>query len=305
MKEELATLKFDSLGSHDALEFTLHYLRIIKLLAEVWEHLLHANGSCSHGMGELEFKLGKLDRRVKELMSKFVGFSAEQEYNILELILMTYALRLCKVETCFVNLTFKRLTSIYSCIESILKERSVLPSNFVAELGKLLHECHTASINGSSCSPLQLNRCLKLFSLKKFVLHGTIRHLMAELSISNNDSLHPFPFISGLPVSIPCEITLHNIFRKCKLWLKMSLDDGLVQYVFLDLDILLGSGDVRNFVFVAPFYRTPKANSFTLKVCISLECLFENVSPVQRCGGPKYELVPLCKEKQVYFSKVN
>lgn len=120
-----------------------------------------------------------------------------------------------------------------------------------------------------------------------------------------NDSLHPFPFVSGLRVSVPCEITLHNILKKCKLWLRMSLDDGLVQYIFLDLDHLVGSGDVRNFVFAAPFYKSPKANSFTLKVCISLECLFENVCPVQRYGGPKYELVPLCKEKQVYFSDVN
>jgi integrator complex subunit 4 len=85
----------------------------------------------------------------------------------------------------------------------------------------------------------------------------------------------------------------------------MSLDDGSVQYVFLDLDNFVGTGDVRNFDFVATFYRTPKANSFTLKVSISLECLFENVSPIQRYGGPKYELVPLCKEKQVYYFNIN
>ncbi|GAU17151.1 hypothetical protein TSUD_177810 [Trifolium subterraneum] len=199
LKEELSTLKFDSLGSHDALAFALLYLRIIMLLVEVWEHLFPAKGSCSHGTGELEFKLAKLDRRIKELMSTFVGFSAEEELNMLELILVTYALRLCKLETICVNLTFKRLTSIYSCVESILKERSVLPSNFVVELGKLLHECCTISINGASCSPLQFDRCLKLFSLKKFVFHGTVKHLKAELSISNNDSLHPFPFVSGLP----------------------------------------------------------------------------------------------------------
>lgn len=304
MKEELATLKFDSLGSGDALAFTLLYLRIIKLLAEVWEHLLPAKGLHSQGMGELEFKLGKLDRRVTEMMSRFVGFSTEEELNVLELILVTYALRLCKVETCCLNVTFKRLTAVYSHVESILKERSALPSNFIVELGKLLHESST-SINGSSCSPLQFDRCLKLFSLKQFVFHGTIRHIKAELSIPNNDSLHPFPFVSGLPVGIPCEITLHNISSENRLWLRMSLDDGLTQYAFLDLDRFEGSGDVRNFVFVVPFNRTLKANSLTLKVCIGLECLFENVSPVQRYGGPKHELVLLCKEKQVYLSKVN
>lgn len=299
----MATLKFNCLGSGDALAFTLLYLRIIKLLSEVWEHLLPEKRSCSHGT--FEFILGKLDRRVTELMIRFVGFSAEEELNVLELILVICALRLCKVETRHLNLTLKRLTAIYLRVNSILKEQSILPSNFTVELGKLLHESNTTSINGASCSPPQFDRCLKLFSLKQFLFQGSIRHKKAELSIPNNDSLHPIPFVPGLPVSIPCEITLHNILSKSRLWLKLSLDDGSIQYVFLDLDCFEGSGEVRNCVFSAPFYRTLKANSLTLKVCIGLECLFENVSPVQRYGGPKHELVLLCKEKQVYLSKVN
>ncbi|XP_061362118.1 protein SIEL isoform X2 [Gastrolobium bilobum] len=304
LKEELTTLTFDSLGSGDAMAFTLLYLRIIKLLAKVWEHLLPAKSLCSRGMGELESNLGKLDRRVKELMSRFIGFSAEEELNVLELILVTCALRLCKVEFCSLNPTFKRLTAIYLHVESLLKERSALPSNFVVELGKLIHLSSTY-IKEASCSPFPFDKCLKLFSLKQFVFRATIRHLKAELSILSNDSEHPLPFVSGLPVGIPCEITLHNISSENRLWLIMNMDDGLIQYVFLDLDSFEGSGEVRNFAFVAPFYRTPKDNSLTLKVCIGLECLFENVSPVQRFGGPKHELVLLCKEKQVYLSQVN
>ncbi|TKY65757.1 SIEL protein [Spatholobus suberectus] len=301
--KELTTMKFDSLGSGDVdtLVYTLLYLRVIELLAEVWEYLLPAKMLCSQGIGVLESKLGKLDRRVKELISRFVGFSAEEELNVLELMLLTYALRICKDEISCLNRTFKSLTALYLRFESILKEKSALPSNFVVELGKVLS---STSINGASCSPLQFDACLKFFSLKQFVFHGPIKNIKAELSIPNNDLEHPLPFVPGLPVGVPCEITLHNILSENRLWLRMTVDDGFIQYVFLDLDRFEGSEEVRNFTFVAPFYRT-EANSLTLKVCIGSECLFENVNPVQRFGGPKHELVLLCKEKQVYLSKVN
>ncbi|XP_014492475.1 protein SIEL-like [Vigna radiata var. radiata] len=302
--KELAAMKHDSLGSGDAdaLAFTILYLRVIELLAEVWEPLLPAKKLCSQRIGKMELKLGKLDRRVKELMSRFIGLSVEEELNVLELMLLTCALRICKIEIICHNHTLKRLKALYLRVESILKESSALPSNFVVELGKVLS---TISTDGGSCSPLQFDACLKFFSLKQFMSHGTIKHVNAELSIPNNDMEHPLPFVSGLPVGVPCEITLHNISSESKLWLRMTLDDGFVQHVFLDLDCFEGSEVVRKFTFVAPFYRTPDAYCLTLKVCIGAECLFENVGPVQRFRGPKRELVLLCKEKQVYLSKVN
>ena len=76
--------------------FTSLYLQIIELLVDVWDDLLPAKRLYAQGMGKLEFKLGKLDRRVKELMSRFIGFSAEEELNVLELMLLTYTLRICK-----------------------------------------------------------------------------------------------------------------------------------------------------------------------------------------------------------------
>ncbi|XP_047159467.1 protein SIEL-like isoform X1 [Vigna umbellata] len=302
--KELAAMKHDSLGSGDAdaLAFTILYLRVIELLVEVWEPLLPSKKLCSQRIGKMEFKLGKLDRRVKELMSRFIGLSAEEELNVLELMLLTCALRICRSEIICLNHTLKRLKTLYLCVESVLKESSALPSNFVVELGKVLS---TISTDGTSCSPLQFDACLKFFSLKQFMFHVTIKHVNAELSIPNNDMEHPLPFVSGLPVGVPCEITLHNISSESKLWLRMTLDDGFVQHVFLDLDCFEGSEVVRKFAFVAPFYRTPEAYCLTLKVCIGAECLFENVGPVQRFGGPKRELVLLCKEKQVYLSKVN
>ncbi|XP_052728971.1 protein SIEL isoform X2 [Vigna angularis] len=302
--KELAAMKHDSLGSGDAdaLAFTILYLRVIELLVEVWEPSLPSKKLCSQRIGKMEFKLGKLDRRVKELMSRFIGLSAEEELNFLELMLLTCALRICRSEIICLNHTLKRLKTLYLRVESILKESSALPSNFIVELGKVLS---TISTDGASYSPLQFDACLKFFSLKQFMFHGTIKHVKAELSIPNNDMEHPLPFVSGLPVGVPCEITLHNISSESKLWLRMTLDDGFVQHVFLDLDCFEGSEVVRKFTFVAPFYRTPEAYCLTLKVCIGAECLFENVGPVQRFGGPKHELVLLCKEKQVYLSKVN
>ncbi|RDY12076.1 Protein SIEL, partial [Mucuna pruriens] len=301
--KELTTMKFDSLGSGDAdaLAFTSLYLRIIGLLAEVWTHVLPAKSLYSPGIGNLQFKLGKLDRRVKQLMSRFIGFSAEEELNVLELMLLTYTIRICRDEISL-NPTFKRLTALYSRVESILKESSALPSNFVVELGKVLT---TTSINGSWESLLHFDACLKFFSLKQFVFHGPIKHVKAELCIPNSDFEHPLPFVPGLPVGVTCEITLHNISSKSRLWLRMIMDDGFIHHAFVDLDRFEGSEVVRKFTFVAPFYRTPQANSFTLKVCIGSESLFENVNLVQSYGGPKHELVLLCKEKQVYLSRVN
>ncbi|KHN12550.1 Protein STRUBBELIG-RECEPTOR FAMILY 3 [Glycine soja] len=262
--KELTTMKFDSLGSGDAdaLAFTLLYLRIIELLAEVWNNLLPAKGLCYQGIGKLEFKLGKLDRRVKELMSRFIGFSAEEELNVLELMLLTYTLRISKEEISCINHTLKRLSSLYLRVESILKESSALPSNFLVELGKVLS---STSINGASCSPLQFEACLKFFSLKQFVFHGPIKHVKAELSVPNIDFEHPLPFVSGLPVGIQCEITLHNILSESRLWLRMTLDDGFIQYFFLDLDCSEGSEEVRKCTFVAPFYRTAEADCLILK----------------------------------------
>ncbi|XP_029127904.1 protein SIEL [Cajanus cajan] len=304
--KELTTMKFDSSGSGDAdadaLAFISLYLRVIELLAEVWEHLLPAKRLCSQKIGKLEFKLRKLDRRVKELISRFIGYSAEEELNVLELMLLTCILRICKDEISCINHTFKGLTSLYLRAEAILKESSTLPSNFVVELAKVLS---STTIDGASCSLLQFDACLKFFSLKQFVFHGSIKHVKAELRVPNNDYEHPLPFVPRLPVGVQCEISLHNISSDSRLWLRMTMDDGFIQYVFLDLDRFECSDELRKFTFVAPFYRTAEANSLTLKVCIGLECFFENVKPVQRFGGPKHELILLCKEKQVYLSKVN
>ncbi|XLU54139.1 hypothetical protein S245_048787, partial [Arachis hypogaea] len=299
-KEELTSLTFDSSAPADASAFALLYLKIIKLVVEVWDHLVRKTEVVS-GTVELEDKLEKLDRRAKELMNRFVGFSAEEEISVLELILLTYTLRLCRAEICSRNFIFKRMTIIYLRTESFLKLRSDVASGFVAELGNLIRE---SSNGGASCSSLAFDNCLKLFSPKRLMIPEGIRHRRAELSIPNNCPDYPLPFAPGLTASIPCDITIHNISSNCRAWVRMCINDGFTQHVYLDLQSFEVSGEVRKISYAVPYYRTPEVDSFNLKVCIGLESLFENVTPVQAHGGPKCELVLLCEEKIVYLSRV-
>ncbi|KAM4079004.1 hypothetical protein ACB094_09G083100 [Castanea mollissima] len=240
-KEELATFTSDSVGTIDAVAFTLQYLQVIKQLAKVWEHFLPAKKLCSSGLGELDLVLGKLDMRLRELRSRFTGLSMEQELQILELVLLTCTLRLCKVEICCHFATLKKLSTTVSRVESILKSATIEPTIFISEVGKLLCLNETSS-SEASCNPFMFKELLKHFSLSQFVLCGRLDQIKAELTIPDNDSENPLPFVSRLPVGIPCDITLHNTSNENKLWLKMSMDDESTQFVFLDLN-LYGSSD--------------------------------------------------------------
>jgi len=299
----LAAFTSESLGSGGAVAFTLQYLRVMKQLAKVWEHFLPAKKLCSSGIGELDLVLGKLDIGLRELRSRFTGLSLEQELQILELILLSCTLRLCKVEICCHFASLKKLSATLSDVDSVLKSGSIEPSNFVSEVGKLLCLIGTSG-SGTSCSPFLFKELLKHFSLKQFVLCGRLDQVRAELVVPDNDSENPLHFVSRLPVGIPCKITLHNIPSENKLWLRMTTDDESTQFVFLDLNLFDSSADVREFTYVVPFYRTPNAISFTLRVCLGMECFFEDVSCVKRYGGPERELTYLCQEKEVYLSMI-
>ncbi|KAF5476340.1 hypothetical protein F2P56_008068 [Juglans regia] len=301
-KEELATFTSGSLRSVGAVAFALQYLRVVKQLAKVWEHFLPARKLCS-GMGELDIALGKLETRLRELKSRFTGLSLEQELQILELLLLTCTLRLSKVESYCQVASLKKLSMTASHVESILKLGSIEPSNFMSEVGKLSYLTRTSSF-GAPCDPFLFKELLKYFSLEQFVVFGRIDHIKAELVVPDNDSENHLPFVPRLPVGIPCEITLHNICSENKLWVRMTMDDESTQFVFLDLDLFGSSDEVRKFTYVVPFYRTPCAFSFTLRICIGMECSFEDVPPVKRYGGPDRELTFLCQEKEVHLSMV-
>ncbi|EXB99396.1 hypothetical protein L484_016372 [Morus notabilis] len=232
-KEELAT--FNANNSTGVLAFTLQYLRVIKLLSKVWQHFLPSR-FLAYRMGTLDILLAKLDRWLRELRSRFIGLSKEEELHVLELMLVTCTLRLSKIEICCKHSTLKRLSSTMLQVEILLKEESVQPSEFEIEVGKLSSKIHT-SVSGGSCGPHLFEGLSEFFCLKQFVFCGRLEHVEAELDVPHNDSEHLLCFVPGLPVGISCQITLHNILIESRLWLKMTMDDGLTQFIFLDLSL--------------------------------------------------------------------
>lgn len=303
-REELETFTSELLAPAGVLSFTSQYLKTIKLLVKVWGHFLPPKYLSSCRMGTLNLLLEKLDRRLRDLRTSFIGLSKEEELHVLELILVTCVLRLSKVEICCKLGTVRKLSSTMSQVESLLKEGSIEPSKFVIEVGNLSSEIRS-SVDGGSTDPFLYRRFLEFFSLKQFVFCRGIKHIKAELHVPGNDFENPIRFVSGLPVGIPCQITLHNILNESRLWLRMRLDDWSTQFLFLDLNLFEGCDEIRRFPFLAPFYRTPKAISFSLRLCIGMECLFEDVQFVKTRWGPKHELTYICQEEEVYFSTVS
>ncbi|PON42479.1 Coatomer beta subunit [Parasponia andersonii] len=300
-REELATFDLNSIAPAGVLAFTLQYLQTIKLLSKVWSHFL-ASKFLAYRMGTLDLLFGKLDKRLRELRVTFIGLSKEAELHVLELVLVTYILRLLKVETCCKHATLRKLSGTISRMESLLK-RGVQPSNFVIEVVKFSAEIQT-SASEDSCDPYLFKRLLAMFCLKEFLVCGRLKYVKAELDVPNNESENPIHFVSGLPVGITCQITLCNILVETRLWLKMTMDDGSTQFLFLDLSLSKDCNGYRRFSFVAPFYRTPKAVCFTIRLCIGMECPFEDAHSVKHCGGPKHELAYLCKEREVFLSMI-
>ncbi|XP_050381855.1 protein SIEL [Argentina anserina] len=303
-RKELATLASGSIASGGSFAFTMQYLKILKLLAKAWVNILP-----SSGMGDMDFVLEKLDARLSELKSMFLRLSKEEELHILELILVTCMLKLSKVEICCHLGSFRKLSCTMAHAESLLRDGSgsgsVEPSRFMIEVRKLSSEIGT-SVNGSSFNPIPFRRALESFSLNQLMLCGGLKQIKADLDIADNDNDHPLRFVAGLPVGIPCHITLHNVLVQSRIWLKMTvngIDD--TQFVYLDPTLLSGCDDRRRVTFIAPFYKTPKALSFTVGVCICMEHLSEvdNASSLKRCG-PRHELSYLCQEKEVFLSMV-
>lgn len=295
----------DSLESADDIAFTLQYLMTIKLCAKLWGHFLPSmDFPCR--MGALDLLLGKLDRRVREMTNRFMGLSKEGELHLLELVLVSCVFRLSKVEICCKLNTLEKLSCTTSRVKYLLDEgsTSAQPSNFLIELQNLSSKICDPVLR-DSFGPLFYKKLLGMFSLKELILCGRLKHIKAELDVPHNDSEHSLSFVSGLPIGIPCEITLLNVLIHKRIWLRMSIDDESNQFLFLDLSLFGGCDEVRSFKFLAPFYRTPKASSFSIRLCIAVESVFEDIHFEKSCWGPKQELTYICQEKEVYLSSVS
>ncbi|GMJ03271.1 DEFECTIVE in snRNA PROCESSING 3, SHORT-ROOT interacting embryonic lethal [Hibiscus trionum] len=305
-KEELTSFNKESPGYAGAVTFTLQYLLVVENLAAVWEYLSPTKMFRPYRVGNLALLFAKLDRRLREIRNRFIGLSKGEELQILELSLVALLLRLSKMDICCYDTTIKILLSTVAHAEFLHKEGSIEPSNFIVEVRKSLHDAGSSS-SSSTYKPLLFQKLLDSFSLQQFVLYGTPRYIHAELEVPGNDSENPLPFIPGLPASIPLAITLHNVSTESRLWLRISMSEELIQFVFLDSNLICSgnrsSNEVREFTFVAPFYLTPKAISFTSSVSLGIECFSENVDRVNVSGGPKCELTYLCPEKEIFLCK--
>ncbi|GAB4834046.1 hypothetical protein Ancab_032299 [Ancistrocladus abbreviatus] len=294
---EIAEARVDSLESASILAFAFQYIKVLKLFTKLWKRYLPTKEQF-HVTGLLEPSLEELNKGLLELRYKFTGLSKEEELHVLELVLLSYVLRLHISPTC--PKTLKKLSMTISLVKLLCESHSVVPSEFVDQLAKVSQE-HATSGDVVFCCPLQFKQLLDLFSFKDFALCTTIKHIKAELHIPGFDSEHPLRFISGLPVGLPLEITLFNVTSGNRLWIVMSVEE-LNEFVFLNLDECGDSIESSRIVFNAPFYRTPTAaNAFTLELGIGMECSLEDSYMVNVKGGPKYPLNGLCKVKQVNF----
>ncbi|PKI51428.1 hypothetical protein CRG98_028139 [Punica granatum] len=290
-KRELAIFASEPAGSSSSVAFTALYLRIVKLLAKISVHFLPTVNYFNYRVGDLDLLLGKLDRRLRDMRFQFIGRSKEEELRVLELDLVSSVLRLSKVEIYRCATSMRKLSAVLSHIEHVHEEASIELSSFVTELKKLM-------IN-IPCHPHLFRKVLDHFSLEKYELSGRLECVSAELAVPGNNSENPLYFVRGLPVAIPVEINLSNVSKESMLWLKMMAGEESTRFLFLDAKLYVGS---TKFNYSAPFYRTPKALSFTLRISIGMECRCEHAGVATSVGGPRHELTFLTPELDVYLS---
>nr|GMC81815.1 protein SIEL [Ipomoea batatas] len=287
----------------DELIFISNYLDAIELLGRLWARFIFPRKFYSYQMGDWRLLFENLDMILKEMRYRFIGLTKEDEFHILELKLVADTAKLCKLEAgCQYNAT-KKLHSGVSLAQQLHEEGSISLSSFVTELQKALNEIN---MSGSVTmeNPFSLLSSLKQFKLRQLVLPGKLKYIEAEMDVQGTDFQNPLPFIPGLPVGISLVITVHNVSVEKRLWIKMSLEEKMTQFAFLDLLELGGDDEVRKFTIVAPFYRTPRARCFSLRVCIVIECSSDCSQMPRNCGGPKHDIAYICEEKEVFFSMV-
>ena len=301
-KEETRHFARDSHRPTGVIVFAMDYIHTIKLLGNAWAYSLSETNLQLQGMGSLEYLLGKMERRLTEMLYRYVGMTRNEELHILELMLVTYAIRLACGDTCYYEEYIRKLDFVLCSIEYFHKEGSVEISRFVTDLQNVSREIGNSDDKAVDVPDLLLNS-LGLFSLQHIMLSGELKHLDAEVDVCGNDFRKPLPFVPGLPVGIPFEITLHNISSEIKLWLAISVGERSTQFVFLDLNEFEGSDERRKFKFVAPFFRTPRVKHLVLKVSIAMESSSENRN-LKRYNGPKHELIYLSRDREVHLSMV-
>ncbi|KAL6574549.1 hypothetical protein OROMI_011834 [Orobanche minor] len=300
LKEELKNFSRESRQPASVLVFAMKYLRVIKLLGEAWACCFSQRNLQFKGMGFLETLLGTMERRLKEMLYRFPGLSREGKLHILELLLVSYVLRLSCRGPYFFEICMKKVNFVLRRVENLRAEGSIELTDFITDLQN--KTCEISDSEDGLIDTLDLfQKSLHLFSLKRILLSEELEYIEAEVDVRDNDCENPFPFVSGLPVGLPLDITLSHVSSETRLWVAISLGEKSTQFVFLDLQEFGGYDALRKFTFVATFYRTPKVKHLLLKVSVAMECLSED-QHFEQSNGRKHELIYLCKGKEVHLS---
>ncbi|KAG9459491.1 hypothetical protein H6P81_003999 [Aristolochia fimbriata] len=283
---------------YDVLVFASKYIKVINLLASVWEYV-KPRVSKEANVRLLDLLLKNLERNLLRLKYSFSGLSKEENFHITELMLLTFVLRLSNTMSKS-NLILKRIINMMPQVALSCEDGDIKPSVFVKELRKALTDVSDDKIS----LPFLSCELVELFSLEQIMLAERFKFKRAELYVPGNDSENPHPFVSGFPTGIKFRMILHNVCSKDRLWLQMRVEQ-LVEHVFVYMDIFEGSDYVKECTVDFPFYRTPKTASFSLWACMGLECSLE--SDILHAGGrvgPRKELTYLCKENEIFFASV-
>ncbi|KAL9239279.1 hypothetical protein vseg_013617 [Gypsophila vaccaria] len=297
-KGSLRTLRTDSIECSGLVAFAVMYIHVVKLICKIWHHFVGFRKSDLYQAGEPTIQLAKLEKLLLALRYRFSGLGVENELYILELLLLGYVLTLssfnvnCKV--------LPKLRTIIAHMNHLRTATSVVSSDFVNQLFDLSSK-QSLSNDRNLCVPSDLKKLRDLFIPKNITLTQRIRQVSAELVVTGFDSVTPVQFIPGLPVGVPLEITLYNVTSDHVLWLKLTLVDEHTEFVFLDLEEFSDVHEVMQVKFTSPFYRTPRAVAFTLRISIGIECESENLHPMKGYGGPQHVLTYINPEIEIYF----
>jgi integrator complex subunit 4 len=302
-KQELATLTADSSISKGTLDFICQYVHVIELLVQVWPHFNYSRHISTCSSVEVELLMEEVEIKLMEIRCRFTGLSTEESL-VLELVIFGCLLRLYKFEICCRLSCMEKLSSTISQLELHHEQQCTKPSDFLTETKKSLEE-FGSSDDINSCRLLDLIKIFKCFSPEQFTFSVNLQCVSAEVEVPGNGPYSPISFVPGLPVAIPCEITLLNVPRDTCLWLRISRNDETCQFVYLDPNLYNGNGREKRFMFTAVTYMTPRAVVFTLRVSIGIECLFEDICYRKQRHGPKHPVAYLCKEREIHLSLVS
>jgi len=294
-KEEVNILAVNSSGStFGFLSFLCDYIDAVQLIVEMC-HFIQSENSYAFGPTSQDILLEKLDTSVRRMKCCYAGLNRELEVQVFEFALLASLFRLSELAI-YSELVLDKLHWIINQVDGLCADGSYELSDFSKEVKK------SFDANLIDGSPV-VNICsiLEIFDLKPATDFGMINATSAVLKVCDADSENPLSYVGGLPVGISFDISLFNISSHDRIWLRMVAGES-TQHVCLDLSCFGGDDKVKSRSTVIPFYATPMACSFVLRVCLVIECPFGSMGDHQEGhGGPRDCVVQLSDELAVYF----